>query len=222
MLAMAQPPYEILNVAAARAAAAGKIPWINDANLVDQFNKIQKEYDTLVRSVLALDDKLQATYKNTEDKTKGNVPENLKTYVPYVVTNPLKILREKVIKLNLEINELQKNITSETGKNLEKEAATKLIDGYKLKVEEYKSEVAKFTPMANAYIEPIEKFYQDKLIADVEAAAAREQEMLAKMTPEERAAYIAAGVKRFEAKGGGTRKRHHSYPLKHTFKNRRA
>jgi len=221
---MAQPPYEILNVAAARAAIAGKIPWINDATLVDQFNKIQKEYDTLVKSTLALDSKLQATYKNTEDKSKGNVPENLKTYIPYVATNPLKILREKVIRLNLEINELQKNITSEAGKNLEKEAAIKLIDGYKLKVEEYKSEIAKFTPMALAYIEPIEQFYQKLLEAEIEAASLREKAKLDAMTPEARAAYIAAGVKRFEGKEGGTRKnrRHHSYPLKHTFKNRRA
>jgi hypothetical protein len=219
---MAIPPTTGLNVVGARAAIAGKIPWINDANLVEQFNKIQKEYDTLVKSVLALDNKLQETFRNTQDKTKGNVPENLKSYVPYVVRNPLKILRDKVIALNLEINELQKNITSEAGKNLEKEAATKLIDGYKVKVEDYKREVGEFRPLALAYIEPIEKFYQDKLLADMQAAARAEQEMLAKMTPEQRAAYIAAGVKRFEGKGGGTRKRHHSYPLKHTFKNRRA
>jgi hypothetical protein len=219
---MVQPSYAILNVGAAREGAAGKIPWINEVTLVAEFNKIQKEYDTLVKSTLALDSKLRTTYESTEDKTKGNVPENLKTYIPFVTANPLKILREKVIKLNLEINELQKNIVSEAGKNLEKEAATKLIDGYKLKIEEYKSEVAKFTPMANAYIEPIEQFYENKLLAEIKAADVREQAKLDAMTPEARAKYIAEGVKRFNNKTGGTRKkRHHSYPLKHSFKNRR-
>ena len=62
----------------------------------------------------------------------------------------------------------------------------------------------------------------------MEAAAAREQAKLDAMTPEQRAAYIAqhtAGMAKAPTgeliRGGTRKKRHHSYPLKHTFKNRR-
>ena len=219
---MARPPSGELNIAGAIEALKGKKSWIEDEELRKRFNKIFSDYDNLLTPTLRLDNRLQATYKNTQDKTKGDVPVGLQTYVPYVTNNPLKILRAKVIALNLEINTLQTSLTNDSGKKLNKATAEEILNKYNTKVEDYKREVGEFTPLALAYIEPIEKFYQDKLIADMEAAAAREQEMLAKMTPEERAAYIAAGVKRFEGKGGGTRKRHHSYPLKHTFKNRRA
>jgi hypothetical protein len=211
-----------LNVAGAQELEAEKKPWVENEELRARFTKINAEYNATLDPILKLLNRLKATYDNTEDKAKPKVPDNLKTYVPYVTNDPLKILRDKVIKLNGEINGLQSSLTSESGQKLGKIAAGKIVNTYETKVKEFVAEAGKFTPMALAYIEPIEKFYQDKLLAEVEAAAAREQAKLDAMTPEARAKYIAEGVKRFNNKTGGTRKkRHHSYPLKHSFKNRR-
>ena len=146
--------------------------------------------------------------------------DSLKTYVPYVTKDPLKILKDKVIALNLEINGIQTSLTNDSGRKLGKIAAGKIINTFEIKVKEFVAEVGKFTPMALAYIEPIEKFYQDK-------EDKNEQERIAKMTPEARAAYLAhiAGMAKAPTgeliRGGTRKKRHHSYPLKHTFKNRR-
>ena len=231
------PPIELptggLNIAGAHAAAAEaleeKKPWAENEELRKKYNKLFSEYDTLLTPTLALLDRLQKTYENTEDKTKGDIPENLKTYIPYVTKNPLKILKDKVIALNLEINGIQTSLTNDSGKKLGKIAAGKIVNTYEIKVKEFVAEVGKFTPMALAYIEPIEKIYQDKLLAEMEAAAAREQAKLAAMTPAELAAYRAKaalpGIQipnlKLNIHGGTRKKRHHSYPLKHSFKNRR-
>ena len=221
-------PTEELNVAGARALLEEKKPWTENEELREKYNKIYLEYDKLLETTVKLLDRLQKTYENTEDKTKGDIPENLKTYVPYVTKNPLKILRDKVIALNLEINGIQTSLTNDSGKKLGKIAAGKIVNTFEIKVKEFVAEVGKFTPMALAYIEPVEKFYQDKLLAEVEAGAAREKAKLDAMTPEQRAAYIAqhiAGMAKAPTgeliRGGTRKKRHHSYPLKHTFKNRR-
>jgi hypothetical protein len=213
-----------LNVAGARELEAEKKPWVENEELKARFTKINAEYNATLDPILKLLNRLKVTYDNTEDKAKPKVPDNLKTYVPYVTNDPLKILRDKVIKLNGEINGLQSSLTSESGQKLGKIAAGKIVNTYETKVKEFVAEAGKFTTMALAYIEPIEKFYFDK-------DAQNQQDRLNRMTPEERARYLAQLASMAKpptdelnvaaARKGGTRKRHHSYPLKHSFKNRR-
>jgi len=287
---MIEVPTGELDLAAAKAGAAGKISWIDDAELTGQFKKIDAEYIKLVNEIDRIDKKLIATFQKAELDNK--LPQELKTFNIYVQTNPLRNLRKVVLDLNNTINEVRANIISKEAENWDKNEAEPHVKEYEQLNEQYTIKSKEFRDAANAYIEPIEKFYADRYAAEVAAAAAAEQAKVARMTPAELAAYKAAAAIGFaqppsnESEGrpkvpapgekdrigeqllelrnreieisnaisneknpevqrrlqdelgairkrqrelgkeyynlrGGTRKRHHSYPLKHTFKNRR-
>ena len=289
---MPSAPTGVLNVAAAKASATGKISWIDDAELTGQFKTIDAEYIQLVNETDKIDKKLLLTFAEA-DKDK-ELPPALKTFSIYVTANPLGKLRKEVIDLNNTVNALRTTIISKAAENWDKGQAETQVKGYGALKEQYRIKSKEFRDTANAYIEPIEKFYADRYAAKIAAAAAAEEAKVARMSPAELAAYRAAAAiggpkppsikfegrpkapvpgerdrigeqlfelevqrreklnafhseKNPELKGrleaeltaiiirqreltkeyhnlrGGTRKkRHHSYPLKHTFKNRRA
>jgi hypothetical protein len=288
---MIEVPSGVLNVAAAKASATGKISWIDDAELTGQFKTIDAEYIKLVNEIDRIDKKLIATFQKADLDNK--LPQELKTFNIYVQTNPLKNLRKVVLDLNNTINTVRANIISKEAENWDKNEAGPHLKEYEQLNEQYTLKSKEFRDAANAYIEPIEKFYADRYAAEVAAAAAAEQAKVARMTPAELAAYKAAAAigfakppnigvegrpkapapgerdriaeqllklgdrereisraianeknpeiqarlqeelgairkrqgelgKEYNNLRGGTRKRHHSYPLKHTFKNRRA
>jgi hypothetical protein len=275
---MQPAPTEVLNVAAAHAAAAGKKSWIDNNDLITRFNVFDKDYIAKLKNANELLDQMNATLRKPEIirvpgdilDIFGTASRKFKETIPLTTT------------INTQRSQL---IEGGNNKSMDEATATTILSKVENDLQEYNRIRAEFVTLAHNFIHEAgikiraaenAKLYANaaarrranpalalaedaattaelaafkanekatEALAEVEKkrgqvargeATQAELEALAKKYNELRAEATRLNAvkdqknKELEAlralqpKSGGTRKRHHSYPLKHTFKNRRA